>query len=395
MIQSLFPHVRQQIQSWFTKAQNVTQSDDDLIELPDTLLAELNQRLESLSSPKAYQTTIQEAIATGVATWQKNLEAANHLVILAHPVEAIAKILQDSFDHWQNPPPLEIIIPFLSLHRPRNPINLSQRIQQSLQPYPQIHLNPSQKTDRSLDVDALEERQTLIVIPCLEQCFLRSIGGWESVELLRDLMIQNPHCFWVIGCNHWAWDFLDFVCQVSAYFSEIQTLPKLDATVLEDWLSPITQNPIVPKLVSGEDPEPAKTYWEALASQSSGVSQIAAYLWLQSLRIKSDAITEDEVPSLNSPDIILYETKPYLPSLPTLETSDRYLLHSVLIHGSITRSHLALSLGEPESQIQARVQWLLRADLLEAKQGGLSLHPVHYDNLVRELSNNNFFVGKL
>ncbi|MDJ1169896.1 hypothetical protein PMG71_10705 [Roseofilum sp. BLCC_M154] len=38
MIQSLFPHLRQQIQSWFTKAQNVTQSDDDLIELPDTLL---------------------------------------------------------------------------------------------------------------------------------------------------------------------------------------------------------------------------------------------------------------------------------------------------------------------------------------------------------------------
>lgn len=395
MIQSLFPHLRQQIQSWFTKAQNVTQSDDDFMELPDTLLAELNQRLESLSSPIAYQTTIQEAIATGVTTWQKNLEAANHLVILAHPVEAIAKILQDSLDLWQNPPALEIVIPFSSLHRPRNPLTLSQRIQQALQPYPQIHLNLSPEADRALEVDALEERQTLIVIPCLEQCFLRSIGGWESVELLRDLMIQNPHCFWVIGCNHWAWEFLDFVCQVSAYFSELQTLPKLDATLLEEWLSPITQTVVAPKLLSGEEAETAKTYWEALASESSGVSQIAIYLWLQSLRIKPDAVTEDEVPSLNNPEIVLYETKPSLPSLPSLEPSDRYLLHSVLIHGSITRSHLALSLGEPESQIQARVQWLLRADLLEAKQGGLSLHPVYYDKLVRELSNNNFFVGKV
>lgn len=395
MIQSVLPHVRQQIQSWFTKAQKVTEPDEDLIGLPDTLLAELSQRLETLSSPLTYQTTIQEAIATRVATWQKNLEAANHVVILAHPVEAIAKILEDSFAHWENPPALEIVTPFPALHRPRNPLTLSQRIQKALQPYPHIHLNPSQEADHSLDVDALEERQTLIVIPCLEQCFLRSIGGWESVELLRDLMIQNPHCFWAIGCNHWAWDFLDFVCQVSAYFSEIQTLPKLDATLLEEWLNPITQTLVVPKLLSGEDPEPTKTYWEALASQSSGVSQIATYLWLQSLRIKPDAVTDDEVPSLNNPEMVLYETKPSLPSLPTLEPSDRYLLHSVLIHGSITRRHLALSLGESESQIQARVQWLLRADLLEAKQGGLSLQPSHYQKVVRELSNNNFFVGKV
>jgi hypothetical protein len=65
-----------------------------------------------------------------------------------------------------------------------------------------------------------------------------------------------------------------------------------------------------------------------------------------------------------------------------------------MIHGAMSRPHLALSLGESESQVQAQVQRLLREQVLVQGKGVLSIRAVHYTKLKAELANNNFFVGK-
>jgi|JFJP01.1.fsa_nt_gi Transcriptional regulators len=415
----------QHLLPWLTRNQEKASSDDDLINLPDTLQAELAQSIQSLPSPQAYQTAIQAAIGTGIQTWQQNLEATNSLIILGNPVEPIAKILQDSLQTWPDAPDVQVITPFPDLSRPHDPLTIAQQIQQALEPYSQINVtDTAQDAHDALDAKGLEQRTTVIVIPALEQCFLRCIGGWDGIEALRDMTIHNPHCFWVMGCNYWAWEFLDFVCQISAYFSEIHPLPKLDGAALQDWLDPIAtlvvendpqtrrleaksnqaksiDNASVPKKGNTlTENERRQAYWSGLAERSSGVSEIAVNLWLQGLRIRPDALADDPLPSLDldsaSSDgqpLTLYETSPTLPSLPSLTNRDRYLLHSTLIHGRITRVHLALSLGESESPIQARIQWLLRQGVLERSNGVLSVCPSYYKKLQSELANNNFFVG--
>ncbi len=344
-------------------------------------------------------------------TWQKNLDAPNTLVILGSPVESIDKIINDSLEKWSDKSDLEIVNPLVNWQRINQHLSTSQKIQQLFDFHSDIEQAIDQDLDHPLDVDCLEQRHKLVIIPSLEQCFLRCIGGWESIEFLRDLAIQNRHCFWVIGCNHWAWDFLNFVCQVSAYFSQVYPLPELDAEMLENWLNPIIQTVVeqesldnFPGLSRGQKntttEDRHEIYWESLASQSMGVSRIAANLWIQSLRIKEEIDEQESPPSLELKEsgqdlaFTIYETRPFLPSLPSLTGQDRYLLHSVLIHGQISRPHLALSLGEGKNHIQVQVQKLLRAGILEQNQGRLAIEPIHYAKLKTELATNNFFVGE-
>jgi len=397
MIQMLIRSIRQQAQSWFTQAQ-VADTDENWVVLPEHLYAQLAQRVRERPYPDAYKAEIQSAIATAIQTWQENLGAANALVFLANPVEPIGTILGDSLQDWAESP-MRAIYPLACDSRPSDPLTLPQHLQQTLQRYPQINTNP-EKFHTQTDVTALENRKTLVVIPGLEQCFLRCIGGWESIEYLRDIILHNRHCFWVIGCNHWAWDFLDFACQINAYFSEVKTLPDFDEEMLKDWLSPLsdllTETQDSETTEAGDD---SSSYWQSLASRSSGSSQIAANLWQLSLRIEKEVsngdnstLTLDQFEGSDAP-FVLEKQKPSLPSLPSLTSTDRYLLHSLLIHGQMTRPHAALSLGEPEGLIRSSIQALMREGVLQQTEDTVSIKAAYYGKLKTELTNNSFFVG--
>ncbi|MEQ9550307.1 MAG: MarR family transcriptional regulator [Coleofasciculus sp. G3-WIS-01] len=401
MTHSLVHSIRQKFQSWFTQAQAAVAIEDEEVELPDGIQTQLEQKIQALPSCQIYQTTVQEAITDGVENWQRHLDAANSLIILGSPVEPIAKILSDSLQTWHNPP-VEVFTPLPYRMRPHDPLIMSQQIQQALQAYSQIDVKNPKDTGDLIEADSLDDRKTLMMIPCLDQCFLRCIGGWNSIEYLRDMIIHNRNCFWVIGCNHWAWDFLDFVCQISAYFSEVKPLPELDGAMIQTWLNPIAKTIVEPDAIEDSEDNLGQAYWRTLASQSSGVSSIAVGVWLNSLRIERDQLEDGNLSQLNLSEtattnktrFTLRQTTPTLPSLPSLTGIDRYLLHSLLIHGQMSHTHLALSLGEAESQIQAQIQGLLRAGVLASSNGMLSVRAAHYAKLKIELTNNNFFVGE-
>ncbi|TVQ47718.1 MAG: MarR family transcriptional regulator [Gloeocapsa sp. DLM2.Bin57] len=366
----MFSFVRSKLQLWFSHSQT-KEPDKKLISLPNLPKTKLEKQLQCLSSPIIYQNTIQEAIAPAVKNWQENPDACHSIVFLSNPVENIAKILRDSINNWSNHP-VDIITILSGQSRLSNPLEIPDLIQEVTQPYASTD-NPS---------------QTVLVIPSLHQLFLRSIDGWDGLEYLRDFIVKQRDYFWVIGCNYWSWDFLDFVCQINAYFPEIKFLPKMDAESLEEWFNPLLE--YVKNNYQAEELESLvnSKYWEVLVNEASGISNIAAQLWLDSL-----AITPEEV-ELKNKSLTLYQFKPSLPSLPKISSLDRYLLHSVLIHGQITRNHLALSLGESSSQIRSCVQVLLAEDLLKDKEHLLTINPSYYDQIKSELVNNNFLVSQ-
>jgi hypothetical protein len=280
--------------------------------------------------------------------------------------------------------------------RPGDALAIADYLQQALEDFQQVRGEANQQSEP----DQLDNRQTLIIVPRLEQCFLRCIQGWQGIEYLRDQMGKRSDIFWLIGCNTWAWTFLDRVCQISAYFNQVMTLPKLSETDLEQWLMPMVET-LDHKLEAGEQTITISDgYWRNLASLAVGGERVAMELWVRSLKFREKDLPESINPDeLNSRaddwqdwQLPLKLINPVLPSLDSLQMSDYYLLHSLLLHGGMTRYHLALSLGEAESVVQAQVQRLLSNGILQQTQDWISLQPAHYPRLKTELINNNFMV---
>ncbi len=379
-------------QSWLSQAKT-TNPDNLLNKPPEDIIQDFSQKLGQLSSPLEYRTSIQETLTSALADWQQNVTSANSLVILGCSVEPIAEIVQESLtDEFSKG--LEIIHPLAQCQRSSNCSSLEKAISEAL-----CFETESQSTDERGDANPeLTERQTLVVIPCLAQCFLRCIQGWEGIEFLQNAVVKDKSRFWLIGCNYSAWTFLDQVCQVSAYLEQVHPLPKLKGEALQKWLVPVTQELVA----EDDDADMGKTYWKSLASLASGVSSVAAQLWLQALRIRAadipDAVSESK-PALTPQGLTLeipvnlQQTKPILPSLPDLTATDRYLLHSLLLHGEMTRTHLALSLGESEQIVRSRVQMLQRAGVIVQQRDQLNIYPAYYPSLKTELINNNFLLG--
>ncbi|WP_228014887.1 hypothetical protein [Synechocystis salina] len=226
-------------------------------------------------------------------------------MILANPVEPIAKILQDSLQSWENDLEVTVVKPLGDFRRPPNPLTITGQLRRSLEVQGDIEFD-GQGVELNQDVACLEQRTTVVVIPSLEQCFLRCISGWDGIGFLREITVHNPQYFWLIGCNSWAWDFLDFVGQISAYFDDVRPLPTLTGEMLQSWLTPLTEqwgtittnedlaDPASTDPASADDQEEVEVYWQSLADCSQGVSSIAAKLWLRSLRIEKQMMeTED------------------------------------------------------------------------------------------------------
>lgn len=398
-------------------------SHEDLQAIAPPITQYLAEKVVQLPPPLPVQQALTTALTQEILKWQENPEIANNsLVVLGRPVEDVARILKTSLQTWPltepaqtaNPTiskaaspmadpktdattaqlPAEVTVQFLlgGYQRPADPREIKQHIQR-------VVSKPS-------GADSEEGPLSIVVVPRLEQCFLRCINGWEGIEYLQNLTTRDPSRFWVFGCNHWAWAFLDRVCQVSAYLEQPLSLPELSGEELKAWLSPIAQEADVPDSHSRLQLEiDSDSYWNSLSNASGGTGSIAAALWLNSLRVKPDNPEDDSTNDLADKQtdqqasesvneiLPLVSVKPAVPSLMGLDVMDRYVLHTLLIHGEMTRSHLALSLGEAERKVRSRLQVLRREGLILQRGRRLSIHPAHYPKLFSELKNNNFLIG--
>lgn len=392
------------IQGWFFQAQQkAADASEAVCEIPEVTRKRLAQKLDKLPTPSPYQQKVQTACADAIARWQDSSEAENSLVVMAEPVVPIHRILTDALAemHLED---LDIQHPLAEYHRPADPLNISAELFNALESLQRATAKTDDTDDDVSSSPSSEntDRRQVIVIPALEQCFLRCIQGWKSIEDLQRLIVQDRSRFWVIGCSSWAWVFLDRVCQIGAYLEQFCPLPDLTDDDLRDWLAPLSQQAVLVANSSNSSDQSDQTdvgnldsYWNSLKNLSEGTSSIAAQLWLRSVGIQEENLPDDEKASLAPEDLSLCLRKPVLPSLPTLIQTDRYLLHCLLIHGALPQIQLAISLGESETQVRSRVQILLRAGILLKQQGQFTINPIHFSRLRNELSSNNFLIGKV
>lgn len=407
---AVFQSLVHQVQTWFSQArQQATEPEEVLKDVPESYLLELRQIALQLTIPIQQNDAIQEMLTAAVTRWRESLDAENSLVIIAPPSEPLREILTLALEDWPQVA-VELVQPLEHYYRPRDPLAIQAQLSNALAPdeesesswnsskadQPRCGKEGANPIDSEQTVeDQLASRRQVVLIPALEQCFLRCIQGWEGIEYLQHLVVQDPSRFWIIGCSSWCWAFLDRVCQISAYLETVEPLPPISKQHLQQWLEPLTQAVDQHLPETTEEGSAERTSWSALASLADGRGAIATALWLNSLGIRKDDLPADETADDSPPNPALYPRKPILPSLPSLTAVDRYLLHSLLLHQSLNRSQLALSLGESETIVRSRVQILRRSGVILQNQGSLTVNPIHYPRLRSELSNNNFLIGEI
>lgn len=391
--------------------------------LPAALLHQITQQVEKLPIHPAYCRAVQSELTQSFEQWCLDADAPNYLVVLGSPMEMRLAPIRAALDGWSHPGLDDLhLLPWTS--RPQDYTTLAAQLQANLP------LGDAPNTEPQGDAAATRPHN-LTVIPDLDWCFLRCIEGLDGINHLLAAIMGDRSRFWLIGCNHWAWSYLSYVCQANEVLEQTLSLPWLSSLELKHWLAGISQDlglDIDADRPDRSDRQPAPKaaadlsedwsskaelqYFKQLATLAQGSSQVAAHLWLQSLHhdAEPDEAQDDAGPAADQP---LEETAapdggdgsthlartpirrqpPDLPTLPELKSGDRYLLYSLLLHGSITLSHLAVSLGTDQHSVNTQIQSLRRAGLVEQQGLLLWVKPAYYAGLKSDLERNNFLVG--
>ncbi|MBE9099306.1 hypothetical protein [Vacuolonema iberomarrocanum] len=218
--------------AWFAKDPQLSpEPDEALSQLPSELADKLIELANQLPVNPREEAVVLQSLKDAIARW-KDLprETPNSIVILSDPISSAARILTSGL--YQIEADKNQLLPIKLLdwvQRPADPSVIKQQVQEQL---------GIAKSD-TFEEDNCE--QTLMVIPNLCWCFLRSAEGLDGLDYLQDLLPRNHSRFWILGSSIVGWEYLKCTLQFHAYCGDIITLPALSGEDLQSWLSPIVE----------------------------------------------------------------------------------------------------------------------------------------------------------
>ncbi len=244
------------------------------------------------------------------------------------------------------------------------------------------------------------EGEGLLVIPQLERWFLRHADGLIAIRALLAALETTPRrC--VVGCSSWAWAFLSHAVQADLILPEPLTFHPFDSTRLQPWFADLSQSGDEEMrfrlarsgdfLLSGNS-DKRVAFFQKLAALSRGIPWVAWHLWRQALRSNEDESvpTADEhehqqtlwVAALN--ELVLPGHHPQVAML---------VLHTLLIHGPLTRAELRLTLAM-EGQ-EAILASLVRSGFVNRAEDLFRIRTAAYPSIRSGLSSAGFPVVSL
>ena len=371
--------------SRFTKDDRETQEPErSLLQLPEAARKKLVRGIEDLTINPADKEAIVSTLNEAFEQWQNSPSNTNNsLVVLSSPITSVSRILTETLEEWTEQKQVSIrLLPFTA-----RPVKI-ETVESKLKHY--FEQQSKKNSDEGLEV---------AVIPNLSWCFLRSLEGLKGIEYLQTLLFKNDkNRFWIIGGGQVGWQYLNSVCAIEAYCGQVFTLPAIEPKQLAHWFEPIVKelkinfdDPSIDKKILESDKDNKTNYFERLADISEGVSTIAIQGFLKSIRYEK--IDDGDDRTSPEPEKLVAQV-PKLPELPELESVDQYILYSLLLHGDLTISALAESLGDEKAEVQSRIQLLRQEGVVEEKDTILKINPIHYPKIKRELAGNNFIINR-
>ena len=250
-----------------------------------------------------------------------------------------------------------------------------------------------------------ESLDEILVIPHLEHWYLRHQDGLSVVRSLVQRLNQNGRRV-LVGCDSWAWAFLQHAIGVQDRLGAPMTLASFDPTRLDAWFRSTLDTsecefrqssdgePVFPELDNTDNTEKTDTerprreksmVIRSLAATARGNPGVALALWRASLRTRDTGQEPDPPAQTSRP--VLWVVSPAqfaLPELPVdTDRVDRFVLHSVLLHGGLSLSSLVTLLPFSCEQVQRSVNLMRRVGMIEEQRGRLRVTLTAYP-LVRQ-----------
>lgn len=364
--------------SWYTKDRNQLQEPTkSLVKLPPSIREKIIVATNKLADNPADTEVIRNSIDEAFEKWRdRPLRAENSIVILTSPVMVVSRIIITILENWTEEKQVSLnVLPWNK--RPADADLIQSKLQQYIEGEAKA-TNP--------------ERPEVIVIPNLNWCFLRSMDGLDGIDYLQKMLLHDSNRFWIIATGKVTWDYLNSISDLEADCGRVTPLPELNSDSLRHWLKPILAElnitfaaPRLESKILEGDKNAEMTYFEDLTSVSRGISVIALQAFLASIVYQPPDVD-------NQQQAVIQAQSPELPNLPDLESAHHYLLYFLLLHGDITLSALAYSIGDKESKVRKQIKFLRNEGLVKETNEILKINPIYYPQLKKELLNNNFTI---
>lgn len=253
------------------------------------------------------------------------------------------------------------------------------------------------------------EGEGLLVIPALEEWFLRHENGIDCLVRLLDRVEQVARPV-LIGCNAWGWRFLCKAIRADSILRNPLALQAFAADRLLQWfLDLVNQNESSDDLfrsvqtgetlLSLEEQSGCGDYFRRLSASSLGIPWVAWSQWRRCLRRQKSTETDDgqedrpELPE-GSDRNALWVADPEEFALPGRYQRDAALiLHALLIHGALGKETLRMVL--PAGHEMEVLSVLDALGIVRRRNGYLCCSDAAYPTVRRILISRGFPKGDL
>lgn len=237
--------------AWFAKDPQLTPKPEEaLAKLPDDVARELKTAANQLAVVQYERQQVLDALDEAISLWREHPHLVNNsMVVLAHPVSSVARILAESLDDLESQQKQPLQIRLLDwIERPPDVGDIKQEIKEKLN-WDEEHFpsaDGSKRPHRSINDNVQKEEEeeetdprAIAIIPNLSWCFLRSADGLEGIDYLQEALLSDRSQFWIIGSGQVGWEYLKSTLKFHAYCGDTVYLPKLSGKQLREWMSPI------------------------------------------------------------------------------------------------------------------------------------------------------------
>lgn len=244
------------------------------------------------------------------------------------------------------------------------------------------------------------------VIPHFEHWLLRTERGLPALRSwITELRRRGGPL--IVGCDSWAWAFLDSTLGVGDLTRQPLTLAALDGARLEEWLgSPLLEHGRVcrsaerieelvfrqPGEAPQEEEQKISTTLDRLAGASRGNPGVALELWRRCLRVTRDGSSAAEVESHTR---VLWAASVHESEIVPpheLESVHEFILHATLIHGGLKESLLEEVLPFARHEIARRTRDLVNKGFLAVSEDEFRVPLAAYTAVREYLRSEGFLV---
>jgi len=241
------------------------------------------------------------------------------------------------------------------------------------------------------------ENEKIIVIENLQHMFLKKVGGFESMELLYELLsYTTKKVLWIGVFTPQTWNYLDKTISISNYFTSEIVMQELDSQMIKDIMLKRLENKSTEiEFIPNEETSKAKTfqnldkekqqldleenYFKILHKLSNGNISLAQLYWIRSISIKDkNILTVKEIDDFDYSFI------------KNLSSEVLFTLQALILHDGLTIKDFSAVMRESATESRKILMPMLERGLLIQPHEKFNINPAIYKQVFDYLSSKNF-----